>query len=63
MKTRGIKQVALVAALQLRGLAVLEEATEDYMAFRAKSLKKIKAAQDVARELEDHTGILIVIRG
>lgn len=59
--TRGMKAVAAVATLKLRGLAVADEVTSDYIRFRANNLKSVDAAQKIADELTDHTGILVVV--
>lgn len=60
--TKATKQVAVVATLKLLGLAVIEEVTSDYLAFRAKGLKAVRPALAIAAELEADFGYPVAIR-
>jgi hypothetical protein len=57
------KQVALLVALRLRGLATVVEATEEYIVVRAHSLATVRPAQAAAQQIEDELGWLVVVRG
>lgn len=60
--TRGMKQIAVVATLQLRGMAVLVEVTDDYLVYQSSSLHTVRQAIAIANELTENYGILVVVR-
>ncbi len=60
--SKATKQMAVVAALKLAGLAVIQEIAADYLVFRATRLAAIDAALVIADELEATYGIPVAIR-
>ena len=60
--SKATKQMAVVAALKLAGLAVIQEIAADYLVFRANGLAAIDAALVIADELEATYGIPVAIQ-